>query len=315
MRYKLNVEPDIADQIDSIADSEPSWLYDRLYFSATEWQTIDKGVSRLPAAFDPLVANKTQLNTAVQQLEWDDTRKKMTVKWRIKGALSLETESTEFDYVVVSVPFSKVRLWKLPAYSSLLSRAIKSLNYKQACKVSLHYKTRFWEHLEHPIFGGCGSTDIPGVGMICYPSFQINASGPGAILASYQIGNLARSLGSMSGEEHVALVQRAMIEFHGDTAREQYTGHSDRICWGNDEYAAGAYAAPLMGQQQLYLPAYFRTEKNTIFVGEHTSYTHVWIWSVLESAVRGTVELLLEMGLVDEAKSITEEWMARWIST
>lgn len=51
-----------------------------------------------------------------------------------------------------------------------------------------------------------------------------------------------------------------------------------------------------------------------MFVGEHTSYTHAWIWSALESAVRGTTQLLLDMGLVDEAKEITEFWMARWIS-
>jgi hypothetical protein len=48
-------------------------------------------------------------------------------------------------------------------------------------------------------------------------------------------------------------------------------------------------------------------------VGEHTSYTHAWIFSALESAVRGTTQLLLDMGLVDEAKEITETWMARWM--
>jgi hypothetical protein len=51
----------------------------------------------------------------------------------------------------------------------------------------------------------------------------------------------------------------------------------------------------------------------TVFVGEHTSFTHVWIWSALESAVRGTTQLLLEMGLVDKAKAVTSEWMARWM--
>jgi len=70
----------------------------------------------------------------------------------------------------------------------------------------------------------------------------------------------------------------------------------------------------LTGFPDLYLPSYFHTEKHTVFVGEHTSYTHAWIWSALESAVRGTTQLLLDMGLVDEAKEITEFWMARWIS-
>lgn len=50
-----------------------------------------------------------------------------------------------------------------------------------------------------------------------------------------------------------------------------------------------------------------------IFVGEHTSYTHAWIASALESGIRGSVQLLLELGLVDEAKATAEKWMARWI--
>lgn len=72
-----------------------------------------------------------------------------------------------------------------------------------------------------------------------------------------------------------------------------------------------------------------------IFVGEHTSYTHAWIASALESGIRGSVQLLLgmfwthsrviretmnsansrrtELGLVDEAKEAVNKWMARWI--
>lgn len=73
-------------------------------------------------------------------------------------------------------------------------------------------------------------------------------------------------------------------------------------------------------------------------VGEHTSVNHAWIFSALESATRGVVQLLLEDGLVDEAKEVSSsetanrlwetkrltgfgsplkivnKWMARWIS-
>ena len=59
---------------------------------------------------------------------------------------------------------------------------------------------------------------------------------------------------------------------------------------------------------------YFRIEMNTAFIGEHTSFTHAWIWSALESGVRGTTQLLSEMGLVDEAKEVVDTWMGRWIS-
>ncbi|EOD49011.1 Amine oxidase [Neofusicoccum parvum] len=313
LRYMLKTDLNITDQAVSTASDNPEWLYDSVYFSATEWRTIDKGLSRLPKAFTPLVSNRTIFGTKVEELSFDESTEKMTVSWRPDGPFSDSMDSLEFDYTIVAVPFSKVRMWKLPSYTGLLSRAIQTLNYEQSCKVALHYETRFWEHLSPPIIGGCGSTNITGIGSICYPSYQINGTGPGVILASYESGTLARSLGSMPEAEHVAYVQRAMVAVHGQAAADQWTGNYDRICWENNEYQSGAWASPLVGQQELYLPAYYHTEKHTVFVGEHTSFTHAWIFSALESAVRGTTQLLLDMGLVDEAKQVTETWMARWI--
>lgn len=154
----------------------------------------------------------------------------------------------------------------------------------------------------------------PGIEQVCYPSYKINSSLPGALLASYTSSEPnARAVSALTDAEHVAFVQRAMIDVHGPVAQEQYTGIYDRICWQNDQPTAGAWANGDVGQQAVYMPAYFRTEFNTVFVGEHTSYTQAWIWSALESAVRGTVQLLLDNGLVDEAKQITNFWMARWI--
>ncbi|KAF2498326.1 L-amino-acid oxidase [Lophium mytilinum] len=314
LRYALKTDLNITDQVDSTSDYAPSWEYDAVYFAATEWRTIDQGLSRLPTAFGPSVLNRTIFQTKVQEMEWNEETEKMTVKWRPGNPFDLETKSMDFDYTIVAVPFSQVRLWRLPSYTSLLSRAINTLNYEHTCKIALHYKTRFWEHLEHPIIGGCGETNIPGIGSVCYPSYKINSTGPGVILASYESGTPARTLGSMTETEHVALTQRAMIETHGLVAQEQFTGAYDRMCWQNNEFQAGSWCEPLLGQQELYLPAYFHTEKHTVFIGEHTSFTHAWIFSALESAVRGTSQLLLDMGLVDEAKEITQTWMARWIS-
>lgn len=314
LRYAKNIAENITDQVDDSSDNSPSWDYESVYFSANKWRTIDQGLTKLPAAFGPQVLNRTIFQTAVQGMSWNESTQKMSIQYRNKNLFDMEPETMEFDYVVVAVPFSKVRLWRLPEYTSLLSRAIGRLNYDQSCKVALHYKTRFWEHLEHPIIGGCGSTDIPQIGSICYPSYKINSTGPGVILGSYVSTVGARSVGSMTEEEHVAYVQRAMVEIHGEIAQEQWTGIYDRHCWEFDEYQAGAWCGPLVGQQDLYLPAYFQTEKHTVFVGEHTSYTHAWIYSALDSALRGTTQLLLDQGLVDEAKQIVDFWMARWIN-
>jgi monoamine oxidase len=313
LKYHLNLSADTVDYVAG-AGSSPLWgaLYDDVYFAATTWRTIDKGLESLPRAFYPLVKDRLTLGRKITGLTHDDTTGKVSLTWRT-DPLAMKPETEEYDYAVVAVPFSKVRLWNLPKYSSLLSRAITTMNYQQSCKVALHYKTRFWEKLDPPIIGGCGSTDIPGIGSVCYPAYKINSSLPGVILASYSSGTPARSLAALSTEDHVGMVQRAMIEVHGEIAAEQFTGSFERQCWEVDEHQAGAWASPFVGQQELYLPAYYNTEFQTIFVGEHTSYTHAWIFSALDSAVRGTAQLLLDMGLVDEAKQVVETWMGRWI--
>lgn len=79
-----------------------------------------------------------------------------------------------------------------------------------------------------------------------------------------------------------------------------------------DENIGAGWADPHAGQHELFIPEYFKTVNGTVFVGEHTSYTHAWIASALESAIRGSVQLCLELGLVDEAKNITKTWMGRW---
>ncbi|KAL2810054.1 flavin-containing amine oxidoreductase-domain containing protein [Aspergillus granulosus] len=313
LRYALGYGDNITDYVTGSGNS-PIWgdIYDNVYFSASEWRTIDKGLESLPRAFYPHIANKTTFGRKVSGLTYNATTAKIAVNWR-DDPLDLTPNSQEYDYAVVATPFSKVRLWDLPRYSSLLSRAISTMNYSPSCKLSLLYETRFWEHQENPIFGGCGSVDVPGVGSVCYPSFNMNASGPGVVLASYTSGTPARSIAALSEEDYVGIVQRAMVEFHGEVAAEQFTGIYNRQCWEIDEHQAGAWASPFVGQQDLYLPAYYQTEFKTIFIGEHTSYTHAWIFSALDSAVRGTTQLLLDLGLVDEARHVVNEWMGRWI--
>ncbi|KAI6804511.1 L-amino acid oxidase-like protein LaoA [Hortaea werneckii] len=266
--YKLGWSKNITDQADGFTDDSPSWPYESVYFSATEWRTIDQGLSKLPEAFGPQVLNRTVFDTSVQGMVWNETSEKMSVQYRNKNLFDIEPDGEmEFDYVVSAVPFTRARIWHpMPDYSSLLSRAIQSMGYQPACKVALHFETRFWEHSEYPIYGGCGSSNIPGIGSICYPSYNINASGPGVILASYVSDSTVPSLSALSEEENVARVLRAMVETHGSVAKEQYTGAHDRICWANMENQAGAWCSPIVGQQDLYLPAYFHTEKHTVFV-------------------------------------------------
>ncbi|KAI0844689.1 flavin-containing amine oxidoreductase-domain containing protein [Daldinia vernicosa] len=309
----LNATLNDTDVLGGDASSFWDQIYDNVYFGATTWKTIDGGLNRLPASFHPLVDNVTTMNRKIERAEWLDDTQKVNLQWR-DNYTDTVFQNASYDYAVFAVPFSIVKKMRLPYLPTTISNAIQNMPFTSACKVALEYKTRFWEHYPQPIFGGCSTTtDIPGVGSICYPSYCLNCTGPAAILASYASGDWGARWVSVPEEEHVQYMVDAMAEIHGQVAYDEYTGKYNRRCWMLDPYEGGSWASPTVGMHQLYLPEYFKTYSNMIFVGEQTSYTHAWIASALESGIRGGVQLLLELGLVDEAKATVEKWMARWI--
>lgn len=173
-------------------------------------------------------------------------------------------QNATYDYAVIAVPFSVVKRWRFSDLPATISNAISHVPYTAACKVALEFGTRFWEHLDNPIYGSCStSTDIPGIGSICYPSYNINGTGPATILGSYISGDQwGEHWVSVSEAEHVQYVLDAIYEIHGDVAREQYTGKFNRRCWALDPFEAASWASPIVGQHQLYLPEYFKTHNN-----------------------------------------------------
>ncbi|KAK3987379.1 putative L-amino-acid oxidase precursor [Cladorrhinum sp. PSN332] len=290
-------------------------LYEGTYFSASSWRTIDGGLNRLPLAFHPHVNKVTTMNQAVERVAYlPDGKVQLSYRDTSSKRKAKDLKTASYDFALISAPFSVVRTWRLPyTLPTTIKNAITKLNHANACKVALEYKTRFWEQYANPIVGGCSTTsDIPGIGSICYPSYNINGTGPATILASYDSGGNGWQA-SWTEEEHVQYVLDAMSEIHGEDTRKLYTGRYNRRCWNMDPLTKAAWASPTVGQHQLYIPEYFKTYEGLIFIGEHTSYTHAWIASALESGIRGSVQLLLELGLVDEAKEIVNKWMARWI--
>jgi hypothetical protein len=129
LRYRLMIDLNITDEVASIGSNYDSWACDNVYFGATDWRTIDQGLSRLPAAFGPLVLNKTIFGISIQELYWNEATKKVPAKWRPNNPFDINPVSEAFDFVITAVPFSRVRLRRLPPYSSLLSRAINTMNH------------------------------------------------------------------------------------------------------------------------------------------------------------------------------------------
>ncbi|KAK4178764.1 putative L-amino-acid oxidase [Triangularia setosa] len=280
-------------------------LCEDLYLNTTTWKTIDGGMSRLPQSFKPLVDNAITMNRRIDLVQPSLMQRTVTLQSRDNDTGDID--STTHDYVLFA---------EISELSDAMKEAISTLPYTSACKVALEFEKRFWEHLDEPIYGTCyvAGPDYPGIGSICYPSYNINGTGRGALLASY-ISNpeWTDRWAATSESEHVQYVLDAMVGIHGGIVQQQYTGKFSRVCGALDPLEGASWADPTVGQHQLYLPEYFKTHNNMIFIGEHTSYTHAWIASALESGIRGSVQLLLELGLVDEAKATVEKWMARWI--
>jgi len=236
-------------------------LYEGLYFSAATWKTIDGGLNRLPLAFHPLVDDITTMSRKIERVQLSNSKVHLQHRDTASSSPSPEFITTSYDYAIISAPFSVVRKWRLPStLPATITNAINKVPYTSACKVALEFSTRFWEHYANPIIGGCSTTtDIPGIGSICYPSYNINGTGPATLLASYISGDWGARWISATEEEHVQYVLDAMVEIHGEEVRGLYTGKFNRRCWMEDPLESASWASPSVGQHQLYIPEYFKT--------------------------------------------------------
>ncbi|KAJ5407697.1 hypothetical protein N7509_001580 [Penicillium cosmopolitanum] len=327
MRHVFKASENVTDQI--LTDSDYDVFWDELHHNSnlgldgspgslgeTHWLCIDGGFSRLSEAFMPHIKDRLILNRKIRKLE-SVQGPNGTTRSRLSWYPSITNrtfESKEYDYTIMAVPFTMTRFMDLPTFSSVLGRAISEagVRFKSACKVALLFSERFWEKGERPIFGGYSKPPSDPVGALYYPVYGLNESRPGLIM-HYRGGDWSDRFVSFSDEEHVQTVLDSIVSLHGEQARDLYTGDYERLCWLEDEHTATAWCRPDIEQHKLYIPAYHKTEHNTIFIGEHTAPTHAWVSSSLHSSVRGSVQLLLELGLVDEAKELNRKWMGRWI--
>jgi hypothetical protein len=69
----------------------------------------------MPRAFMPHIRDKVTFGRYVSGLTYKEDTGNIAVNWRDQGdKFSLEPKSADFDYAVVAVPFTKVRLWRNP---------------------------------------------------------------------------------------------------------------------------------------------------------------------------------------------------------
>ncbi|KAL8887796.1 MAG: hypothetical protein Q9215_004681 [Flavoplaca cf. flavocitrina] len=219
---------------------------------------------QLPNSFYPYVDAITKMGRSIERAQFLPETNQVALSWK-DNYTDIAFQNETYDYAIISAPFSKVRSWRFPntTFNPTLKNAITAMPYDTVCKLALQFSTRFWEHFPEPIYGGCSTaTDIPGIGTICYPSYKINSTGPGVMLASYTSADFGIRFASLSELEHIQYVLNAMIEIHGEVAREQYTGRYFRKCWALDPLVSASWASPSIGMHKLYIPTFFETHNN-----------------------------------------------------
>lgn len=335
LRNVWNASANVTDAIHTATDYDVFW--DEMHHNSnlaqdggasaiaeTEWKCIDGGFSRLSQAVVPHVEDRLRLNTQIRKIEalpdQDGVMSGTRLSWvePSVNATSMKPQSSQskdYDYTMLSIPFTMTRMLSLPSFSSVKTRAMseRGLRFKDACKVALLFSERFWEKGERPIFGGYSTPRDAAVGALYYPVYNLNETGRPGLIMHYRGGDWSSRFAGLSDEEHVSIVLDAIADLHGEHVRDLYTGDYERVCWLNEPHIATSWTRPDVEQHRLYIPTYHQTEQNIILIGEHTAPTHAWISSSLHSAVRGAMQLLLELGLVDEAKELNQRWMGRWI--
>lgn len=275
-------------------------MMQNLDFNTKDWTTIYGGMSRLTQNASNLVGLKNiHLNARVDQIiETPD------------GKVMLKTigpvyHTGTFDKVVLAIPPAALQnIRERPTWSFMKEQAIRSTHYEPLYKIGLHFRTRFWEKLPHPCFGGQSVTDLR-FRWIVYPSNDLGSPDSGVLLL-YCWMNDAYRMSSIPKDRRIQLVLHDLQRFYADAGVDIYSQFVDAfdVCW-SQEYATGD-AMFLPGQFSRFYEVAKQPEGNIYFAGEHLSQHHTWIAGAVDSSLQATAAILGNK----EIKALGEEYTA-----
>ncbi|MEU9232497.1 flavin monoamine oxidase family protein [Streptomyces subrutilus] len=144
------------------------------------------------------------------------------------------------------------------------------------------------------VIGGGSATDNPNRFMF-QPSYPVEGSAGGVVLASYSWSDDALKWDSLDDEERYPRALAGVQEVFGQRIEVFYTGVGRTQSWMRDPYAYGEASVLLPGQHTELFPHVRASEGNLHFAGCHTSIKPAWIEGALESAVRTALEVHLAL--------------------
>ncbi|KAK4164716.1 flavin-containing amine oxidase [Cladorrhinum sp. PSN259] len=287
------------------------WILDKTPLD--KWKTIEGGMDRLVNGMVHVLDKSVLTSKRVTGLKPTPGGRGVTV-------VVNKTEERNYAHVINTPPLGVLYTMDMTqlglSYAQKL--AIRDLEYDNAAKVGMTFKTRWWETLQSgPFKGGQSYTDLP-LRRVIYPSYGIDTPhAAAALIASYTWGQDSLRMGSFfhtpAGREYIlSTTLRDLARLHNVTeslVRDQLVDYH-LWDWYANEFSAGGFATFGPSQFSTMLPALLRPAYSgkVHFAGEALSSGHTWIIGALNSAYRAVAEILAVEGMVDELYGLVETW-------
>lgn len=291
-QYGTTFSDGAIDMIDVLLDYEAYMgmsflevLREESSFRTKRFYEITGGMDLLPKAFLPQLQEDIQFYQRMMKI----TQQTNTVTIHCTDQRTFQSSSITADLAITTIPFSVLRFVKIEPFHSFSyykRRAIREINYMEATKVGIEFKSRFWE--KYGQFGGKSITDLP-IRYTYYPTQGLGTTGPAVILASYTWADEALTWNGLSNEDRIQYALKNLAEILGDQVYTEFIKGTS-YSWVDNPYSIGAVVAFEPGQENELFPYITLPEGRVHFAGEHTTLTHGWMQGAIESGIRVAYE-------------------------
>lgn len=198
-----------------------------------------------------------------------------------------------FDAIILAIPPAVIRFMDRPLWPADKEIALRSVHFEPLYKIGLRFKSRFWEKVSKPSYGGQSITDLPGR-WIVYPSYGLHDDGDGVLLCYSWMGDALKWL-PKSTEEQEQLALRDLSNLYGEKLIKDQFLESKAVSWATEWSLGDAHFLP--GQFENFFKVLQVPENNIHFAGEHLSVHHTWILGAIDSALNTCRKLLSKPNL------------------
>ncbi|MCC3860274.1 flavin monoamine oxidase family protein [Pseudemcibacter aquimaris] len=229
--------------------------------------------------FDALPKNIFKFNSEIIDINQSSDEVVITYKNTESGAVS----TTRGDYCVCALPFPVLTSIK-NNFRPELMEALKAPSGVPAIKFGVQMDRRFWEQ-DEMIFGGTSVTDIPGQGVLSYPSSDLHSDKGGVLLCAYSWGSQAAKLSNLSVEERVEFALSVGEKLHPGKFRKHYNGNAITMAWHKQKYSLGGWASWTARKRRKYMNTVLKGEERILFSSD-TLYSEYpgWMGGAIEAA-------------------------------